>query len=1025
MRNNAFPLFIALLLALPSASAQETFPFNGVRPKEVTSMAFTNATIWVDADQRIEGATLIVEKGKVKAVGKSIAIPKDAVVTDLEGKWIYPSFIDLYSDYGLPKVTPAERGSGRRVQSESDRKGAFGWNQAIRSDVRANQLFEPMPDAAGEYRAAGFGVLLTHSMDGIARGTGALVTAGNQVNKNLLIPDAAVWDSFSKGSSTQDYPSSLMGSVALLRQTYYDAAWYAAGGRDTERNLSLEAWLEIQKLPKFFDAGDKWQILRADRIGDEFGVQYVFKGGGNEYQRIQELKETRGAVIIPLDFPDPWNVSDPFNARLVSLAEMKHWELAPYNAIRLHEAGITMAFTSRGLADKKQFLPALRKVHETGLSESEILRALTLTPAKLVRADREVGTLRAGSWANFFISSGSLLDAETVIYDHFIQGDLHAVNPKPDQLLNGSYSLVLEGQAGQLSVIGEPGSYRSVWKAILPIQGEQEPDDKPARADTLQRKVLIQQFGSQITLVVEPDSAHRFLQIRMSGVVTEEGWRGHGQNSEGKWFEWSAAKEKSEESAARKDKKIKEKELPGPVNFPFGAYGWTTKPTAETTHIIHATLWTNEWEGVIEDGEILLHSGKIIAVGKKVNASGYSNVKVIDAQGKHVTPGIIDEHSHIALVSVNEGAQASSAEVEESRVVDPEDVNIYRQLSGGVTAAQLLHGSANPIGGQSALIKLRWGLSDREMLIDKADGFIKFALGENVKQSNWGEMFRARYPQTRMGVEQVYYDHFIRAREYGETWRTWNASQNAKGKKGSFSGIPPRRDLELECLLEILEKKRFVTCHSYQQGEINMLMHVADSMGFRINTFTHILEGYKVADKMRAHGVGGSSFSDWWAYKMEVKDAIPHNGALLWENGIVVAFNSDDAEMGRRLNQEAAKAVKYGNVPEEEALKFVTLNPAKLLHLDHRMGSLKVGKDADIVIWSDHPLSIYARAEKTYVDGVCYYDAEREAETLSAQEAERSRLIAKMLVAKASSASVREPAMKSRKHFHCDSLGDR
>jgi len=298
-------------------------------------------------------------------------------------------------------------------------------------------------------------------------------------------------------------------------------------------------------------------------------------------------------------------------------------------------------------------------------------------------------------------------------------------------------------------------------------------------------------------------------------------------------------------------------------------------------------------------------------------------------------------------------------------------------------------------------------------------------LGENVKQSNWYND-GSRFPQTRMGVEQLYYDHFIRAREYQASHVKALADS---GKNRNASQIPvsratntPRVDLEMQTLAEILNKQRFVTCHSYVQSEINMLMHVADSMDFTINTFTHILEGYKVADKMKAHGAGASSFSDWWAYKYEVKDAIPQNGALLHEQGITVAFNSDDAEMARRLNQEAAKAVKYGGVKEEEALKFVTLNPAKLLRIDKRTGSLAAGKDADVVIWSDHPLSIYAKAEKTFVDGICYFDKDRDAQMRKEINSERARLIQKMLNAKGDGEPKRTPSFKDKKHFHCDTL---
>jgi imidazolonepropionase-like amidohydrolase len=306
------------------------------------------------------------------------------------------------------------------------------------------------------------------------------------------------------------------------------------------------------------------------------------------------------------------------------------------------------------------------------------------------------------------------------------------------------------------------------------------------------------------------------------------------------------------------------------------------------------------------------------------------------------------------------------------------------------------------------------------MKIKDTPGFIKFALGENVKRAGWTKGYGNRFPQTRMGVEQVYYDAFIRAAAYAAKWESY-AKIPSKAKKNEPA---PRIDLALEILNEIINSERFISCHSYQQGEINMLMHVADSMGFVVNTFTHILEGYKVADKMKAHGAGASTFSDWWAYKFEVNDAIPHNGAILHEQGIVTAFNSDDAEMGRRLNQEAAKAVKYGGVSEEEAWKFVTLNPAKLLHLDEKMGSIKIGKDADVVLWSDHPLSIYTKVEKTIIEGAIYFDLEKDQARQEANTKEKARIIEKMILAKKKGEKTQEITAKKPKLYHCDTVGE-
>ena len=438
------------------------------------------------------------------------------------------------------------------------------------------------------------------------------------------------------------------------------------------------------------------------------------------------------------------------------------------------------------------------------------------------------------------------------------------------------------------------------------------------------------------------------------------------------------------------------------VSYPNGAYGFKELPKSEMLLFKNATVWTNEHEGILKNTDVLIQNGRVAKIGTDLKNS---KATVIDATGKHLTAGIVDEHSHIAAASINESGQNSSAEVSIEDVIDADDVDIYRNLAGGVTSIQILHGSANPIGGRSAIIKLKWGNSAKDLIYKNTPKFIKFALGENVKQSNWGSY--SRFPQTRMGVEQLYIDYFTRAKTY-----------DAQKK----SGKPYRIDTEMDVLAEILNKERFISCHSYIQSEINMLMKVAEKFDFRINTFTHILEGYKVADKMKAHGVGASTFSDWWAYKYEVNDAIPYNASILNAMGIVTAINSDDAEMSRRLNQEATKAVKYGDTSEEDAWKMVTLNPAKLLHIDDRVGSIKVGKDADLVLWSDHPLSMYATAEKTIIEGVTYFDKARDLNLRQTIQEERNVLIIKMLNEKNKGQKTQPIKKKDKQLLHCDSI---
>jgi N-acetylglucosamine-6-phosphate deacetylase len=424
------------------------------------------------------------------------------------------------------------------------------------------------------------------------------------------------------------------------------------------------------------------------------------------------------------------------------------------------------------------------------------------------------------------------------------------------------------------------------------------------------------------------------------------------------------------------------------VNFPLGDFGRAAPPEApKLLALKNATIWTCGPQGILEGATLLIGDGKILAVGKEVPLP--AEAVVVDLAGKAITPGIIDCHSHMATDGgINEGSQAITAEVRIGDFIDADDITIYRQLAGGVTAANVLHGSANPIGGQNQVIKLRWGLTGEGLKFVQAPPGIKFALGENVKQSNLEGRTSTRYPQSRMGVEQLIRDALAAARDYAAAWEHWQRTHQ---------GLPPRRDLELEALVEVLQQKRWVHCHSYRQDEILALIRVFDDFGITIGSLQHILEGYKVADAMARHGATGSSFADWWAYKIEVFDAIPYNGALMHRQGVIVSFNSDDQELGRHLNHEAAKAIKYGGVPREEALKFVTLNPARQLRIDRWVGSLEPNKDADFVVWSGDPLSPRSRCEQTWIDGRKYFDREEDLRLRATQAQMRAALIRKVL----------------------------
>jgi len=418
--------------------------------------------------------------------------------------------------------------------------------------------------------------------------------------------------------------------------------------------------------------------------------------------------------------------------------------------------------------------------------------------------------------------------------------------------------------------------------------------------------------------------------------------------------------------------------------------GAANAPDSSVLVIQNATILTVT-HGVIEHGSILIRDGKIAEVGTNVRAP--KDAQVIDAGGQFVMPGIIDCHSHIAIDgSVNEGSISVSSIANTADVLDSDDIAIYRDLAGGVTTANILHGSANPIGGQTIVIKLRWGQPASKLPFEGAMPGIKFALGENPKRSNFSFPGQPkRYPATRMGVEETIRAAFTEARDYKNTWDTYN-KRVAGGEKNL---IPPRRDLRLEPLVEVLEGKRYVHSHCYREDEILMLLRVAKEFGFKVRTFQHVLEGYKVADEIAASGAGASTFSDWWAYKVEAYDAIPYNAALMTKRGVVVSINSDDAEEATHLNQEAAKSMKYGGLSHDEALRLVTLNPAIQLGIDKRVGSIDVGKDADLVIYNHDPLSAYAVAQKTIIDGRVYFDRAKDIADRAEREKEKKALLQK------------------------------
>ncbi|HEX2969864.1 MAG TPA: amidohydrolase family protein, partial [Bacteroidales bacterium] len=947
MQKNLCVLLL-LLIFLPLTAQVDDAPVQGVSDRRTEIYGLKNARIVVDYQTTLEKTDLLIVNGRIQEVGSALKFPKGAIIYDLTGKTVYPSFIDAFAgNYGVKVQAPQQQdanpyaamiqmmmgGRGAQTLSQEPRTADY-WNDGINSSFDITSEFIPDSKTAGEYRQAGFGAVVTFKNDGIAKGTSALVSTGEGKANNIIIKSKASANySLSRGRSADIYPSSQFGIIALIRQLNYDAQWYKQLPAGYFHDEGIEAYSSNLSLPQIFEVTNKLEILRADKIGKEFSLNYIIKGGGDEYQALGDIKKAGNKLIIPVNYPDAPDVKDPYDALRVSYSTLKHYELAPFNLARVSSAGIPFAITSSDLKTRSSFLTNLRKAIKYGLPEAEALKALTTTPASMIGVSDLIGSLKKGMIANLLITSGNIFSDDCVIFENWVQGIPYRFVDYRLKDVRGTWSLKVD---------------TSVYKMVL--SGAFDKPTLKLMSDTTEVKGAAFTRDRDAVSITFDRMKKKF---RLAGYASGNEIEGNAQTDEGKWLSWKASfTDKS--TGPEKPKRQEPVPVPGKVIYPFTAYGSEELPKQEGILFKNATVWTCEKEGKLTNTDVLVQKGKIAQIGKNISVPG---VKTIDATGMHLTPGIIDEHSHIASDATNEGGQAITSEVRIGDVIDPEDLTIYRQLAGGVTMSHILHGSANPIGGQSALIKERWGHNAEELKVENQPLFLKHALGENVKRNT------TRYPNTRMGTEQIIRDAYQRASDYRDEWKTWNALKPSD----KIGKIPPRRDLELDAIVDVLEKRSYIECHTYVQSEGTMIMNLAADYGLKVNSLIHFNEGYKVADQIKAHGAAASVFSDWWDYKYEVYEGSSYNAAMLINQGVLTCLHSDDAEMGRRLNQEAAKIMKYGGINEIEALKLVTINPAIMLHMDSRTGSIKQGKDADLVLWSDHPLSVYSRATKTMV----------------------------------------------------------
>jgi imidazolonepropionase-like amidohydrolase len=994
MRMPLWILLLPFLLLLPGTGRAQptTRPLEGLKENAPDIHALSNARIVISPGKVLEKGTVLIRGRSIIAVGKKVNVPASARIIDLSGKTIYAGFIDSYGEVSIP--------------TSAQRRGATHWNSEITPQLDAGENYQADTDLDKSLRSQGITIRLIAGSTGILKGTSALVTTGDDARRHTVLAHGVAQHArltVPRGRGRDDYPNSPMGAVTLARQTFHDVSWHLAAWKayQADRTLSrperndalaaLEATLAGKQMI-IFDAPNEQYFLRADRFAREFSLRAVIRGSGREYRRLAAIRATGRSVIVPLNFPKAPNVGTTEAAMEVSLEELKHWDLAPENPARLAEEGVNIVLTSHGLATRDEFLERVRKSVTRGLDQQAALAALTTAPAALLGIEQLAGTVEPGRLANLVVSNGNIFESGAKVEETWVVGKRYRVAEAKQRVDVAGY-----WQLSADSLTGKEGHWLLEITGSGPkLTGTLYRDTKPDEKELI-KLTRLSQRDARISGVLPAKSFDREGFVQLTLVVTEEEGQpigtGHWRWPDGSQLELSAryqAEEKPVEGEKEPDDATKKPVAASfAVNYPLGAFGAAgPAPQPKVLLIKNATIWTSGSAGILENASMLVRAGRIVAVGKELQVP--VGAEVIDATGKHVSAGIIDCHSHMASDGgINEGTQAITAEVRIGDFIDANDMTIYRQLAGGVTSSNILHGSANPIGGQNQVIKLRWGLLGEELKFSEAPAGIKFALGENVKQSNWGDEYTTRYPQTRMGVEQIMRDAFQRAIQYRQDSDNW---------KKTGKGIPPRYDLELEALAEIVEGKRWIHCHSYRQDEILMLIRTLDDFNIQIGTFQHILEGYKVADAMAKHGAMGSAFSDWWAYKIEVYDAIPYNGSLMHDAGVVVSYNSDDRELGRHLNHEAAKAVKYGGVAPEEALKFVTLNPARQLRIDKHVGSLEVGKHADFVIWSGSPLSLFSRCEQTWVDGRRYFDRQQDLEYRQQRDEQRAALIQKILV---------------------------
>jgi len=986
----------AALIPLPLVA--QTAPTVGLRDNTPGFHALTGARVVVAPGNVLEGATVVIRDGVIESVAAGMAAPAGARVWNLEGKTIYSGFLDAYADVGMPTSVP----------DDGDR-GPVNWNRQLRSFTSAVDEFSDNGDRTEELRSQGFTTALTVPRIGIFSGNGAVVNLGSgEAGTRVIRGDVVHGLSLTRDNRAGGgYPTSGMGAITFIRQNLLDADWYdrahrawesnPQGLRRPEQDRALAGLVPVARgdRPVIAHTRDEDEFMRALSLAEEFSLDLWIRGSGFEYRVLDRVQAAGRPLVLPVTFPSAPNVGSPDASLGVSLQALRHWDLAPENPGRLADAGVEFAFTADGLSNGSDFLRNVRRSVERGLSPDAALAALTTTPARLLGVDRTHGTVASGKVANLVVTDGDVFADGSRILDVWVDGTRFEItageglDPRGRWVVAGLGGTTL---SGEIELRGQPGRLTGSFRT-----GGQSVDLS---------SVALAGASRRLTLSMPGDILGQEGAVRLSATVEDETLFGFGELPDGSRLNFRADRaatpapttgaEPGAQAAGNGNgngnggdsfqlQTVDGRLSFAPVNYddlpPAMEFGRNSIPD-QPEHVLvrNATIWTQGPEGRLENADLLVTRGRIVQVGQGISAP--SGAEVIDATGKHVTPGLIDAHLHSGLSGgVNETGNAIVAEVRIGDVLTSNNIWMYRQLSGGLTTAHVMHGSANPVGGQNQVVKLRWGAHPEELKFEGAPRTVKFALGENVVRSP------NRYPNTRMGVEQIIADHFQAAREYEAAWAEWDRNPR---------GIPPRRDLRMEALRDILNGDISVQSHSYRQDEILMLIRLAEEIGFQVDAFHHGVEAYRVASEIAEHGAKAVVWSDWSSFKVESYDATTYNVRILLDAGVTTSLHSDNSEIASRMNWEAAKMLRTG-VGEEEALSLITLGTAKVLGIDDRVGSLEAGKDGDFVIWSTNPLSTLAAAEQTWIDGRLYFDIEEDRRLRGEVERERARLLQKAI----------------------------